>query len=356
MAPVNAVTRFMHPINDQRDAIPSWHGRRLMAKKKSSSSSSSSSSDSKPPAKKAKTVPAKASKSSSSSSSSSDKTTTKPPAKKESSSSSSSDSDKPTTKPPAKKKDGSSSSSSSSSDSDKKDKAKGDEAEKEKTAEEPVEEGKERGTVARWNNDKGFGFLTPDTNEEGGEDLFFHISAVDGGPEVAQTLGQGDAVSFVKEHDDRKGKDRATQVKLLGEGTGQPEPKPEVSEADKEDCEGTGIMKKWNSDKGFGFIKPDDGGEDMFCHVSGLADAENEINEGDAISYTRTYDNRKGKFRAINIKKKVDGEEGGGDGEKKEEKKSSSSSSSSSSKKDDKKADEKAKKKESSSSSSSSSS
>ena len=57
----------------------------------------------------------------------------------------------------------------------------------------------------------------------------------------------------------------------------------------------TGTIKFFNADKGYGFIKPDDGGRDIFVHITALEQAGLQtLNEGQRISYEIEPD-KKGK-------------------------------------------------------------
>jgi cold shock protein len=58
-----------------------------------------------------------------------------------------------------------------------------------------------------------------------------------------------------------------------------------------------GTVKFFNGTKGFGFITPSNGGEDIFVHVSGLYD---EIRENDKVSY-EVQNGKKG-LNAVNVK------------------------------------------------------
>jgi cold shock CspA family protein len=73
-----------------------------------------------------------------------------------------------------------------------------------------------------------------------------------------------------------------------------------------------GIAGRWN-DRGFGFIKPDDGGEDIFCHFSSITDG-NALAEGSEVHFIKRYDDRKGKDRAEEVTGGIQDDRNGGGG------------------------------------------
>jgi cold shock protein len=62
----------------------------------------------------------------------------------------------------------------------------------------------------------------------------------------------------------------------------------------------TGTIKMFNEDKGFGFIKPDDGGVDVFFHVSALR-AGDEITQGKVVTFEMGVDQKSGKTKAVSV-------------------------------------------------------
>ena len=61
----------------------------------------------------------------------------------------------------------------------------------------------------------------------------------------------------------------------------------------------TGTVKWFNSTKGFGFIQPEDGGADVFVHISAVERAGlRDLNDGQKISYELVRDKKSGKMSA----------------------------------------------------------
>jgi cold shock protein len=61
----------------------------------------------------------------------------------------------------------------------------------------------------------------------------------------------------------------------------------------------TGTVKWFNAQKGFGFIQPDEGGQDVFVHISAVERAGlHGLNEGQKIAYEIVADRRTGKSSA----------------------------------------------------------
>lgn len=64
----------------------------------------------------------------------------------------------------------------------------------------------------------------------------------------------------------------------------------------------TGTVKWFNSQKGFGFIQPDEGGNDVFVHISAVERAGiHSLVEGQKVNYEVVQDRRSGKSAADNL-------------------------------------------------------
>jgi cold shock protein len=169
--------------------------------------------------------------------------------------------------------------------------------------------GQGKGVVKFFNGQKGFGFIVRD---DGGEDVFVHISAV----EQAGLTGLADGQPLEFTLVDRGGRISATDLKIEGE------PMPVQDRAPREPRPGgpggaaggfggpqrqltgekaQGTVKFFNAMKGFGFISRDDGQPDAFVHISAVERAGmTSLNEGDRVEFELEID-RRGKTAAVNL-------------------------------------------------------
>jgi len=164
--------------------------------------------------------------------------------------------------------------------------------------------GEGKGVVKFFNPQKGFGFIVRD---DGGEDVFVHISAVE---QAGLTdLADGQPLEFTLV--DRGGRISATNIRIEGDpmpversGGGGGAGAAGGDRGPQRQLTGekaSGTVKFFNAMKGFGFIQRDDGQPDAFVHISAVERAGiPTLNEGDRLEFELEVD-RRGKYAAVNL-------------------------------------------------------
>lgn len=153
-----------------------------------------------------------------------------------------------------------------------------------------------QGTCKWFNSVKGYGFITPDN---GGADVFVHQSAIQG--EGFHALADGEKVAF--DIVDENGKAKAANVTNPDGGPvkgGRAQPRKWPENVAPSEGKQIGSVKWFNSSKGFGFIAPNSGGEDLFVHQSAIhSPGFRSLMQAEEVEFKVVED--QGKMKAIDV-------------------------------------------------------
>ena len=137
------------------------------------------------------------------------------------------------------------------------------------------------GTVTWYDEDKGFGFITPDT---GGDDVFVHVRAL---AEGLTWLTEGDRVTYQAVPGDKGPQARDLHLVRGADDAPAPAPAPRSTPARAGGAParaGEGVVARYDAERGFGFITPDAGGADLFVHMSVVSGTE-PLRTGERVRY-----------------------------------------------------------------------
>jgi cold shock protein len=168
--------------------------------------------------------------------------------------------------------------------------------------------GSGEGEVKWYNASKGFGFIA----QPEGEDVYVHRTALQ--RSGIDQVNEGDRVGYnLVEY---RGRIQANDVTMIAQaapsagggansgdrggyrdggqnGGGQAAP------ALVDDAVHRGAVKFYNSEKGFGFIQPDDGAVDIFFHISGMLCREPALESGETVVFRMA--NHRGRLNAVDV-------------------------------------------------------
>ena len=141
------------------------------------------------------------------------------------------------------------------------------------------------GTVSWYDEAKGFGFITPDG---GGEDVFVHARNL---VEGLTWLAEGDRVGYEVVQGDRGPQARDAYLVSGADTAKAPAPAASLPKGNKYARSGgpaqpgEGVVARFDVERGFGFITPAVGGEDLFVHFSVLIGTQS-LEKGDRVRFS----------------------------------------------------------------------
>lgn len=141
------------------------------------------------------------------------------------------------------------------------------------------------GTVSWYDEEKGFGFITP---ESGDADVFVHVRELaDGLPDLVE----GDRVTYDVVTTEKGPQARGVRLagnaappRRSGPPAGRGRPGRQGGGSGAPIRGGTGVVARFDPERGFGFITPDAGGDDLFVHVSVIRGSD-DLYAGDRVRY-----------------------------------------------------------------------
>jgi cold shock protein len=166
--------------------------------------------------------------------------------------------------------------------------------------------GNGEGEVKWYNSSKGFGFIS----QAQGEDVYVHRTALQ--RSGVDHLNEGDKIAYnLVEYRGRIQADSVTVISHAAPSAGGNRDRDQDRGGDRnrggggqqpqlvDDAVHRGMVKFYNSEKGFGFIQPDDGAADIFFHISGMLVRE-PILEANEIVIFRIA-NHRGRMNAVDV-------------------------------------------------------